>query len=51
MIAQGDPLKYDPVLNLPFSSVFNKLLLSNISGKFEKRLSGILRDKAKPIGG
>jgi hypothetical protein len=50
MIAQGDPLKYDKVFNLPFSSVFNKLLLSNISVKFDKRLSKILRDKSKPIG-
>lgn len=50
MMAQGDPLRYDAVLNLPFSSVFNKLVLSNISSKFEKRLSEILKDKNKPIG-
>ncbi len=50
MIAQGDPLKYDAVLNLPFSSIFNKLVLSNISVNFEKRLNKILKDKSRTIG-
>ncbi len=33
-----------------YSFIFNKLLLLNINGKFEKRYSKILRDKNKPIG-
>ena len=50
MLAQGDPLKYDDVLKIDYGTIFNKLLLLNISVKFDKRLSKILRDKNKPIG-
>jgi hypothetical protein len=43
MIAQGNLLKHDKVLNLPFSLIFNKLLLSNISSRFERRLNEVLK--------
>jgi len=43
MIAQGNLLKHDKVLNLPFSLVFNKLLLSNIKTKFDRRLNEVLK--------
>jgi hypothetical protein len=43
MIAQGDLLKHNKVLNLPFSLVFNKLLLSNISSRFDRRLNEVLK--------
>lgn len=50
MIAQGKPWKYDKVLALDYGTIFNKLLHSNISTKFEKRLSAIYAAKNKPIG-
>ena len=43
MIAQGNLLNHDKVLNLPFSLIFNKLLLSNISSKFDRRLNEVLK--------
>lgn len=50
MIAGGDVLKYDAVLELDYGTIFNKLLHSNISSKFEKRLNDIMRNQNKGIG-
>ena len=45
MLAQGDPLKYDKILRLDYSTIFNKLLHSNISSNFDKKLNDIYNAK------
>ena len=40
-LAGGDVLKWEAVLDLPYSTIRKKLLLSNISSNFEKKLSEI----------
>ena len=50
MIMKDYGWDYHKTIRTEFNFIFNKLVLLNKSSKFEKRLSQILRDKAKPIG-
>src|SRR5690606_11900479 len=34
MLADGDPLKYDSILKLPYNTIFNKLYKNKISSTF-----------------
>jgi hypothetical protein len=44
-LAQGNPLKYEQIYELPYSTVFTKLWLDTERAKFEKRLSTHLKMK------
>lgn len=48
MIAGGDVLKYEDVLALDYNTIFNKLFLMNLTTKFEKRYSEIMKPKPPP---
>lgn len=50
MIMREYGWKYEETIATDYNFIFNKLLLTNKSTTFEKRLSKILRDKNKPIG-
>lgn len=48
MIAGGDVLKYETVLALDYNTIFNKLFLSNLTTKFERKYSEIMKPKQAP---
>lgn len=41
MLAQGKPWRYNEILNLDYSTIFNKLLKINLSATFERNLNDL----------